>query len=57
MQVDAAIPDRMGILYFANTGGGRVMPLQGDMAGSFRLRLGHYRVLFTREGDSMPSSA
>jgi mRNA interferase RelE/StbE len=42
-----------GILHFAHTGGGKVMPLHGDMAGSFRLRLGDYRVLFTLEGDSM----
>jgi mRNA-degrading endonuclease RelE of RelBE toxin-antitoxin system len=27
------------------------MPLHGDMAGSFRLRLGDYRVLFTPEED------
>ena len=36
-----------GILHYARTGGGQVMPLHGDMAGSFRLRLGDYRVLFT----------
>jgi mRNA-degrading endonuclease RelE of RelBE toxin-antitoxin system len=34
-------------------GGGRVMPLHGDMAGAFRLRLGDYRVLFTLEADTM----
>ena len=36
-----------GVLHYARTGGGKVMPLHGDMAGSFRLRLGDYRVLFT----------
>jgi mRNA-degrading endonuclease RelE of RelBE toxin-antitoxin system len=36
-----------GVLYYARTGGGNVTPLHGDMAGSFRLRLGDYRVLFT----------
>jgi len=35
-----------GILHYARTGGGDVAPLHGDMAGSFRLRLGDYRVLF-----------
>ena len=35
-----------GVLYYARTGGGDVAPLHGDMAGSFRLRLGDYRVLF-----------
>ena len=42
-----------GILHFARTGGGNVKPLHGDMAGSFRLRLGDYRVLFTLQADSM----
>ncbi|HWZ31950.1 MAG TPA: type II toxin-antitoxin system RelE/ParE family toxin [Bryobacteraceae bacterium] len=42
-----------GILHFARTGGGKVMPLHGDMAGSFRLRLGDYRVLFTLRDDAM----
>jgi len=42
-----------GILHFAHTGGGKVMPLHGDMAGSYRLRLSDYRVLFTLEGDAM----
>jgi mRNA-degrading endonuclease RelE of RelBE toxin-antitoxin system len=36
-----------GVLHFARTGGGKVMPLHGDMAGAFRLRLGDYRVLFS----------
>jgi mRNA interferase RelE/StbE len=42
-----------GILHFAHSGGGNVMPLHGDMAGSFRLRLGDYRVLFALEDDVM----
>ena len=42
-----------GILHFARSGGGKVVPLHGDMAGSFRLRLGDYRVLFTLEKDTM----
>jgi mRNA interferase RelE/StbE len=29
------------------------MPLHGDMSGSFRLRLGDYRVLFSLEDDTM----
>jgi mRNA-degrading endonuclease RelE of RelBE toxin-antitoxin system len=36
-----------GILHYSRTGGGHVAPLHGDMAGSFRLRLGDYRVSFT----------
>jgi mRNA-degrading endonuclease RelE of RelBE toxin-antitoxin system len=42
-----------GILHFARTGTGKVMPLHGDMSGSFRLRLGDYRVLFSMEDDTM----
>jgi mRNA-degrading endonuclease RelE of RelBE toxin-antitoxin system len=42
-----------GILHFARTGGGKVMPLHGDLAGAFRLRLGDYRVLFTRQHETM----
>ncbi len=37
----------LGILYYATTDGGDVSPLHGDMAGSFRLRVGDYRVLFS----------
>jgi mRNA interferase RelE/StbE len=40
-----------GILHYARTGGGDVAPLQGDLAGAFRLRLGDYRVLFALEDD------
>ena len=42
-----------GILHYARAGGGHVAPLHGDMAGSFRLRLGDYRVLFTLEENVM----
>ena len=42
-----------GILHFARTGSGDVTTLHGDMAGSCRLRLGDYRVLFTLEHKSM----
>lgn len=42
-----------GILHYARTGGGDVAPLHGDMAGSFRLRLGDYRVLFTLQDNVM----
>ena len=42
-----------GVLHYARTGGGKVLPLHGDMAGFFRLRLGDYRVLFTLHDDAM----
>jgi mRNA interferase RelE/StbE len=42
-----------GILFYARTGGGDVTPLHGDMAGSFRLRIGDYRVLFTFDEDNL----
>ncbi len=42
-----------GILHYARTGGGDVAPLHGDMAGSFRLRLGDYRVLFALKDNVM----
>jgi mRNA interferase RelE/StbE len=42
-----------GLLHFARTGGGSVKPLHGDIAGSFRLRIGDYRVLFTLDNDVM----
>ncbi len=42
-----------GILHYARTGAGNVDPLHGDMAGSFRLRVGDYRVLFMLENDVM----
>jgi mRNA-degrading endonuclease RelE of RelBE toxin-antitoxin system len=42
-----------GILHYARTGGGDAAPLHGDMAGSFRLRLGDYRVLFALKDNVM----
>jgi len=42
-----------GILHFARTGAGDVKTLRGDMAGSFRLRVGDYRVLFALEQNTM----
>ena len=41
------------ILRFARSGNGNVVALQGEFAGSFRLRAGDYRVLFTLEDDAM----
>ncbi|HXP83219.1 MAG TPA: type II toxin-antitoxin system RelE/ParE family toxin [Bryobacteraceae bacterium] len=42
-----------GVMHYARTGGGNVRPLHGDLAGSFRLRIGDYRVLFTLENGTM----
>ena len=42
-----------GVLRYARTGSGDVRPLHGDLAGSFRLRLGDYRVMFELQGDTM----
>jgi mRNA interferase RelE/StbE len=42
-----------GVLRFARTRSGDVKTLHGDLAGSFRLRLDNYRVLFTLEDDIM----
>jgi mRNA interferase RelE/StbE len=42
-----------GVLHFAMTGTGDVEPLHGKLAGSFRLRVGDYRVLFQLCGDVM----
>lgn len=41
------------ILHYARTGGGDGAPLHGDMAGSFRLRMGDYRVLFALAENTM----
>ncbi|MGD0668703.1 MAG: type II toxin-antitoxin system RelE/ParE family toxin [Bryobacteraceae bacterium] len=41
------------VLRCARMGGGDVIPLHGDMAGYFRLRIGDYRVLFALEGGTM----
>jgi len=42
-----------GILHYATMGGGDVSPLHGDMAGSSRLRVGDYRVLFSLHEGAM----
>ena len=42
-----------GVLRYARTGSGDVKPLRGDLAGSFRLRLGDYRVMFELQNDTM----
>ena len=42
-----------GVLHYARTGAGDVEPLHGDMTGSFRLRLGDWRVLFSLQDDAM----
>ncbi len=42
-----------GVLHYARTGGGDIEPLHGDMAGSFRLRIGDYRVLFAPHDNVM----
>lgn len=40
-----------GLLRFARSGTGDLTALHGDLAGSSRLRLGDYRVLFRLEND------
>lgn len=42
-----------GVLHFAQTGGGDLTSLHGELAGSSRLRLGDYRVLFHLEEDTI----
>jgi mRNA-degrading endonuclease RelE of RelBE toxin-antitoxin system len=42
-----------GVLHHATTGAGDVEPLHGDQAGSFRLRVGDYRVFFKLENNTM----
>lgn len=42
-----------GVLHFARTGSGDLAGLQGRFAGSFRLRVGDYRVLFKFEQQTM----
>ena len=37
----------------SRTGAGDIKTLQGDMAGTFRLRLGDYRILFALEDNAM----
>ena len=42
-----------GVLRYALTGSGDVRPLHGGLTGSFRLRLGDYRVMFKLHDDTM----
>lgn len=42
-----------GILHYARKGSGDATPLHGELAGAFRLCVGHYRVLFTVHEDTM----
>lgn len=42
-----------GILRYARTGSGDAIPLHGDLAGAFHLRVGDYRLLFTLHEDVM----
>ena len=42
-----------GVLHCARTGAGDVEPLHGPMAGSFRLRIADYRVVFRLVDDVM----
>ena len=42
-----------GLLRYMRTDEGDVRALQGDLAGRFRLRIGDYRVCFTRAGDML----
>ncbi len=42
-----------GILHYARTGAGDIEPLHGVMAGSFRLRVGDYRILFSLVDNTM----
>jgi len=55
---DVRPPDRTtathifdGIIHYAHTGGGNIKPLQGDMTGAYRLRLGDYRIVFSLPDD------
>jgi len=41
------------VLRYARTGSGDVTALHGDAAGTFRLRVGDFRVLFTLEEGRM----
>jgi mRNA-degrading endonuclease RelE of RelBE toxin-antitoxin system len=42
-----------GVLHYARTGTGAVSPLHGRLAGSYRLRIADYRVLFKLESNVM----
>ena len=54
-QIDRATAMRIfaGILHHARSGAGDVSPLHGGLAGTFRLRVGDYRVFFQLEDDIM----
>jgi mRNA-degrading endonuclease RelE of RelBE toxin-antitoxin system len=45
------------VLYHSRAGGGDVAPLHGALAGTFRLRVGDYRVFFLLDNDVMRISA
>lgn len=53
-RMDRAVAMRIfdAVLHYARTGGGDVEPLHGDMAGSFRLRVGDWRVPFSLHEES-----
>jgi mRNA interferase RelE/StbE len=42
-----------GVLRYARTGSGDAKPLHGGLAGSFRLRIGDYRVMFELHDDTI----
>lgn len=42
-----------GILHYARTTSGDVVPLHGAMSGAFRLRVGDYRVLYNLHENTM----
>ncbi len=42
-----------GILHYARSGAGDIEPLHGEMAGSFRLRVGDHRILFALVDNTM----
>ena len=58
-QIDRATALRIfeAILHHARTGAGDVSPLHGALAGTFRLRIGDYRVFFTLEDGAMQIAA
>jgi mRNA-degrading endonuclease RelE of RelBE toxin-antitoxin system len=58
-QIDRATALRIleVVLHYSRTGGGDVAPLHGVLAGTFRLRVGDYRVFFLLDNDVMRISA
>lgn len=42
-----------GLLRYIRASDGDVRALQGDLAGRYRLRIGNYRVCFTRTGHTL----